>query len=328
MVQPREPGRAPALLCRLEMRRADGARTVVDSDATWRLPQTGRSELRHPRRRGVRRGPGNGRRDRPGFDAKRWARARSVKYGGAVTAQPNEPIRVVERLRAVAMTEPKAGVYVVDFGQNMVGWARAALVGKKGSTARLRYAEALDDHGMVYRDNLRTAAQTDTFRFGAAKRAVFEPHFTYHGFRYVEVTGVAQRPRPEDFTGMVFCSSSPEIGAFSCSDKMLDRLWKNILWTQRANLMSVPTDCPQRNERLGWMGDIQAFSQTAAYNMDIDGFVAKWAQDFATPSPRRAYIRSTFRSPEPRIPPAGRRLGATPACLCLGPPTSTPATNA
>lgn len=273
-------GRVPALLCQLEVETTDGARTVVNSDVSWRSTDHGpirSSDILDGEAYDAGRETAGW--DRPGFGGQGWSEVRVVKYGGAVTAQPNEPIRVVERLDAVAVTEPKAGVYVVDFGQNMVGWARARLVGKPGSTATLRYAEALDDHGTVYRDNLRTAAQTDTYRFAGSKRVVIEPHFTYHGFRYIEVTGVAHRPRPEDFTGMVFCSSSPEIGAFSCSDKMLDRLWKNILWTQRANLMSVPTDCPQRNERLGWMGDIQAFCQTAAYNMDIDGFVAKWAQD-------------------------------------------------
>ena len=196
-----------------------------------------------------------------------------------LVAQPNEAIKIHARLKPLAITEPQKGVYVIDLGQNMVGWARVRFQGKAGQTARMRFAEVLSDDGMVYTANLRSAAQTDTYTFANDQAVIFEPHFTYHGFRYIEITGVSAKPQLSDITGMVFNSTSPEVGRFSCSSPMLNRLWENILWTQRANLMSSPTDCPQRNERLGWMGDIQAFGQTAIFNMDMDGFFAKWTQD-------------------------------------------------
>ena len=108
---------------------------------------------------------------------------------------------------------------------------------------------------------------------------MFEPHFTYHGFRYVEVTGLPEPPRLNDLTGCVFHSSSPIVGQFQCSNELVNQLMHNILWVQRGNMHSVPTDCPQRDERLGWMGDIQAFSQTAIFNMDMAGFFSKWVHD-------------------------------------------------
>jgi len=137
----------------------------------------------------------------------------------------------------------------------------------------------LNEDGTIYTANLRGAPQRDWYTCKGGGVETFEPHFTYHGFRYVEVTGLPKKPALEDLTGRVFHSSAPEVGAFACSNARLNRLWQNIVWTQRANLMSTPTDCPQRDERLGWMGDIQAFGPTACFNMDLAGFFTKWFQD-------------------------------------------------
>ncbi len=209
-----------------------------------------------------------------------WKPVRLAGKGSPkIVCQPNEPIEVHARLKPIAITEPKKGTYVVDLGQNMVGWAKVRLKGRAHLTARIRYAEVLSEDGNIYTENLRTAAQTDFYTFASSKPEEFEPHFTYHGFRYVEISNVTSKPDLEDVTGLVFNSHSPEVSTFHCSDAMLNRLWQNILWTQRANLMSSPTDCPQRNERLGWMGDIQAFGQTAVFNMNMNGFFAKWSQD-------------------------------------------------
>ena len=201
-----------------------------------------------------------------------------------LVAQPNEPIRIVDRLKPVAITEPKPGVYVVDMGQNMVGWLECDLTVVPRSTVHIQYAEMLNEDGTVYTENLRGAPQLDVVRtstdtLNGRSKIRFRPHFTYHGFRYVQFTNLAEKPKASDLTGDVFCSSSPETATFETSDPMVNRLWKNIFWTQRANLMSSPTDCPQRDERLGWMGDILAFSQNAYYNMDLSGFFTKWLVD-------------------------------------------------
>jgi alpha-L-rhamnosidase len=137
----------------------------------------------------------------------------------------------------------------------------------------------LNDDGTIYTANLRGARQIDRYFPRANGEVSFEPHFTYHGFRYVELTGLAQPPTKDAVRGLVFHSTAPDTGRFKCSDPSLNQLMSNILWTQRGNLMSTPNDCPQRDERLGWMGDIQAFSQTAVFNMDLAAFFTKFAQD-------------------------------------------------
>jgi alpha-L-rhamnosidase len=177
------------------------------------------------------------------------------------------------------MTEPKPGVFVFDLGQNMVGWARVKAIGAAGKTVTLRHAEMLNDDGTIDTANLRGAPQIDRYTPRADGEFVFEPHFTYHGFRFIELTGLAQAPTPSAVVGCVFHSTSPVVGRFECSDPSLNQLMQNILWTQRANLMSSPNDCPQRDERFGWMGDIQSFAQTAIFNMDMAAFFTKFAQD-------------------------------------------------
>jgi alpha-L-rhamnosidase len=186
---------------------------------------------------------------------------------------------VVDELKPVALTEPRPGVYVYDLGQNMVGWVRMRLSGPSGGSVQFRHAEMLNDDGTLYTANLRGAPQIDRYILAGRGVEFFEPRFTYHGFRYVEVTGALRKPSLGDLVGRVFCSSSPETGRFECSSPMLTRLMRNAFWTQRANLMSTPTDCPQRDERLGWMGDIQSFSQSAIFNMDLAAFFTKWLQD-------------------------------------------------
>jgi len=148
-----------------------------------------------------------------------------------------------------------------------------------GKTVTLRHAEMLSDDGTIYTDNLRTARQTDTYTFRGNEVETFEPHFTYHGFRYVEVTGLQSKPPLDAIVGRVFHSSMTEAGKFECSDAALNKLWQNILWTQRGNMLSIPTDCPQRDERQGWMGDIQIFVGTGIFNMDMAAFFTKWMRD-------------------------------------------------
>lgn len=215
--------------------------------------------------------------DMPGFKGVGWMPARTATPVPmpAVVAQPNEAIRVTQKLKPIKRTEPKAGLQVFDMAQNMVGIARFRFKGTGKVT--IRYGEMLNEDGTLYTTNLRGAPQIDTF-IGNGTEQWFEPRFTYHGFRYIQISD-AEPLGVDDVEGLVFHSSSPEIATLETSNKMVDRLWQNVVWTTRANLMSVPTDCPQRDERLGWTGDILAFGQTINYIMDMGGFTTKWIQD-------------------------------------------------
>lgn len=290
-------GRRLALLVQMEIEYADGSRQTVITDGTWKATTDGpvrkaclldgevydaREEM-----------PGW---DAPGFDDSAW-RPVEVKdrIEAALVAQPNEPIRITQQLKPVNVTEPKPGVYVVDFGQNLAGWCRLTVHGPAGTAVTLRYAEVLNADGTIYRDNLRMsvyekdknlkwgkylgARQEDQFILRGEGEEVFEPHFTYHGFRYVEVTGLPAKPSGEWIVARALHSAPPTTGAFECSSDLLNKLMQNIVWTQRDNMHSVPTDCPQRDERLGWMGDMLVFSQPACFNMDMAAFFTKWAQD-------------------------------------------------
>jgi alpha-L-rhamnosidase len=274
-------GRQPRLLLQMEIEFADGRSQTIVSDETWRSTTDGpirRSDLLDGEVYDARREmPGW---DAPGFDDSSWKPVRVFAPTDArLVAQPNEPVRIVMELKPIRVTEPRAGVYVFDMGQNMVGWCRLKVRGSAGTTVTLRHAEVLNADGTIYTENLRSAAQTDRYTLRGDSVELLEPHFTYHGFRYVEATGLTEPPMLDSLVGCVFHSSAPLAGEFECSSPMLNRLMQNIVWTQWANLQSIPTDCPQRDERLGWMGDILAFAQTACFNMDMAAFFSKWMRD-------------------------------------------------
>jgi alpha-L-rhamnosidase len=279
-------GTKPALLAQLRIERADGAMDEVVTSGDWRCTLDGPwrsagllSGERYDARREL---PGW---DHPGFDATAWSPVQvRADQGPKLVAQMNEPIRVTEERQAVAMTAPAPGVYVYDLGQNMVGWCRVRLSLPAGETVTLRHAEVLNPDGTIYRDNLRLSetnkdCQIDHYTAAGHGVETFEPRFTYHGFRYLELTGVTQPPALADVTGCVVHSAAPPAGGFACSDPSLSQLFQNIVWTQRGNLHGVPTDCPQRDERLGWTGDAQVYAQTAIFTMDMAAFFTKWLQD-------------------------------------------------
>jgi alpha-L-rhamnosidase len=279
-------GRQPRLIAQLVVEMQDGTVQRVVTDGTWRSTLDGpvRSadlldgEVQDARRRieGW---------DMPRFNetsvGAAWALAvvdESIRT--VLVTQPNEPIRVLEALKPIGLAQPVPGVFVFDLGQNLAGRCRIRVRGRAGAVVTLRHAEAVTDAGMIYTANLRGAPQVDRYTLaGDPSGEDFEPRFTYHGFRYVEVSGDIEAPKLEDLTGVVVGSSSPIVGSFECSSEQLNRLWRNILWTQHANMMSVPTDCPQRDERLGWTGDILSFAQTAMFQKDMAGFFTKWMQD-------------------------------------------------
>jgi alpha-L-rhamnosidase len=216
----------------------------------------------------------------PGFDDSTWYGVEVEEIGDTnLVAQPDEGIRVTEELEAKTVTEPEAGRYVFDLGRNMVGWVRLKVEGEAGTKVTLRHAEALNPDGTIYTTNLRSARATDHYLLEGEGEEVYEPRFTFHGFRYVEVTGYPGEPPLGAITGRVIHSATPPSGSFECSSQMVNDLQENIVWGQRGNFLSVPTDCPQRDERLGWMGDAQVFIRTACFNMDVAAFFRKWMAD-------------------------------------------------
>ena len=188
-------------------------------------------------------------------------------------------VRVTQELKPIKITEIKPGNFIFDMGQNMVGVARLRVRGAAGTRIQLRFAEMLNPDGTAYTANLRSARATDTYVCKGGGLETFEPRFTFHGFRYVEVTGFPGTPELSALTGLVIGSDISKTGSFESSSPLVNQLQSNIDWGQRGNFLSVPTDCPQRDERLGWMGDAQVFAKTATYNRDVAAFFDKWLQD-------------------------------------------------
>jgi alpha-L-rhamnosidase len=278
-------GDHPRFIAQLEIMsgaRAPATKRIV-TDSTWRVTRDGpirSSDILNGESYDARdEMPGW---DKPGFDDSHWSFADvASNIPTHLVAQPNEPIRITQDVRPISITEPTPGVYVFDLGQNMVGWVRISVRGAAGTTITLSHAEMLRDSGTVYTDNLRGAQQTDryTLRGSSMDPETFEPHFTYHGFRYVQVTGLAARPRLTDLVGRQINSALTEASTFETSSPLITKLWQNVRWTQRDNMIGIPTDCPQRDERLGWMGDIQVFSGTSIFNADMGAFLTKWMRD-------------------------------------------------
>jgi alpha-L-rhamnosidase len=195
-------------------------------------------------------------------------------------AHPGVPVRRSGDIPPVSISQPKPGNYVFDFGQNFAGWTRLKASAPAGTKVTLRFAEMLNKDGTVYTANLRSAKATDTYVFAGTGEEVWEPAFTFHGFRYVELTGLPAAPTSETLTGVVLRSAARETSTFTCSSPLVNQLYSNILWGQRSNYLEVPTDCPQRDERLGWSGDAQVFVRTGAYLMDTAPFFAAWLRTF------------------------------------------------
>ena len=217
----------------------------------------------------------------PGLALRRWRPVEILKPEvGELVAQVGPPVRVTLELKPVAITHPEPGVVIFDLGQNMVGTVQLTIRGgAPGQRVVLRYGEMLEEDGRLYTLNLRSARQTDVYICRGDEVEVFEPRFTFHGFRYVEVRGYPGEPTLDSLVGKVIHSDTPIKGSFECSHPMVNQLQSNIVWGQRGNFLSVPTDCPQRDERLGWLGDAQVFIRTACFNADTSTFFTKWMID-------------------------------------------------
>lgn len=209
-----------------------------------------------------------------------WISAREVSPPPAsLVAQRSEPVRITETLVPVSRAEVAPGIFVYNLGQNLSGWVRLKVDAPAGTRVQLRHGERLNPDGTLYTENLRRAKATDVYVCRGGGVEVWEPTFTFHGFQYVELTGLPGTPLPDAITACVVHSATPPAGHFECSHPGVNRIWLNGLWSQRDNFLSVPTDCPQRDERLGWMGDAQVFLRTATYNMDVAAFFTKWMVD-------------------------------------------------
>jgi alpha-L-rhamnosidase len=272
--------KAPALLFQLNIELADGKTVSVSSNTSWKTaagPFVSDSVYDGEVYDAGLEKPGW---DRPGFDDSRWAPARQEQgTAGEISAEMMPPIRVVDTLVPRSMTNPEPGVYVYDFGQNFAGWASLRVRGPRGAKVMLRFSELIYPNGMINRQNIRSAKARDIYILRGSGLEKYEPRFTYHGFRYVEVTGYPGTPSLDSIRGRVVNSAVQTTGSFVASKQVLNEIQHLIRWGQLSNLYSIPTDCDQRNERQGWMGDAQVSAEEAMMNFDMAAFYTNFVRD-------------------------------------------------
>jgi alpha-L-rhamnosidase len=232
--------------------------------------------------------------DRPGFNDSLWSNV-SVVDGpkGELSSQMMPPIRVVDTIVPLMMTNPLAGVYVFDMGQNFSGWAQLRVRGPRGTAVKMRFAELLYDNGMINQENLRGARAEDIYILKGGADELWEPRFSYHGFRYVELTGYPGVPAMNAIRGRVVHTAVEPAGSFSCSKPVLNSLQRIIVWGQTSNLHSIPTDCCQRDERMGWMGDAQGTAEEAMCNFDMAAFYTNFLRDIRDVQDEKGTITDT-----------------------------------
>ena len=271
-----------ALLVQIHVKYRDGREETIVTDQSWKAA-TGpilTSGIYHGETYDARlEKPGW---TTPGFDDSPWSGVKIANRGkDNLVAQVGPPVRKIQEIKPVKILKTPAGDTVVDMGQNMVGWVKLKVQGPAGTKVTLRHAEVLDKEGNFYTANLRKAKQTIEYTLKGNGVEVFEPHFTFQGFRYVDVDGYPGELTLDSLRGVVIHSDMAKTGHFETSKELINQLQHNIIWGQKGNFLDVPTDCPQRDERLGWTGDAQVFCRTAAFNMDVASFFTKWLADLA-----------------------------------------------
>lgn len=307
-------GKTPSLMAQLEIEYTDGSRQVIGTDTSWKVTADGpiqEADLLMGEAYDARRELTGW--STSGFDDSGWDAAILAQDNGNPTATfyefrnpagerkgvenigtprdlgfkrpkleafPGVPVRVTQEITAKRFTEREPGTFVFDLGQNFAGTIRLKLKGPAGQQVQIRYGEMLHPDGRLMTENLRKARATDFYTCkGDAKGETWEPRFTFHGFQFVELSNFPGTPTLDTVTGLVIHSDTPLVSSFECSDAMVNQLFSNVVWTQRANFLDLPTDCPQRDERMGWTGDAQAYVATAAYNADIGAFYTKWLRE-------------------------------------------------
>lgn len=273
-------GDQTALLCQLEITYQDGTKDIVVTDESWKgtdspvlFSEIYDGEIYDARLEieGW---------NCPGFDDSKWKPVEAVGYDKSVlTAQAGCKVAEIGRIPAKELIITPQGDTVINFGQNLTGWVRFRVKGNAGDCVVLNHFEVLDSKGNVYLDNLREAKQTVSYTLKGGEEEAFHPNFTFHGFQYVKVAKYPGEIKLENFEAVVVHSDMKPTGTFECSNADINQLQHNILWGLKGNFVDIPTDCPQRNERLGWTGDAQIFCRTASYLMDTYTFFSKWLRD-------------------------------------------------
>ena len=275
-------GKDIALLFQLDITNADGSTESILSDGSWKS-STGSiiySEIYNGETI-------DGTKDQkgwagPGFNDTNWLPAKLAGFSkDNLLATQNEPVKKHETFAPSGFFTTPKGEKVIDFGQNLVGWVKMKVKGTAGDKIVLSHAEVLDKEGNFYTENLRAARAQDTYILKGGEEESFEPHFTWQGFRFIKIEGYPGEINPENFTAVALYSDMKPTGSFSSSNALVNQLQHNIQWGQKGNFLDIPTDCPQRDERLGWTGDAQVFSRTASFNMNVNNFFAKWLKDIA-----------------------------------------------
>lgn len=275
-------GKKLGLLIQLMLTYTDGSTAIIGSDESWQC-NTGSiryAEIYHGETI-------DARAEQPGwstaaFKADGWVPVKkAVVISRPLIATINEPVKKQERFSPIKIFRTPKGELVADFGQNLVGWVELKVKGKSGDKISIYHTEVLDKSGNFYTENLRAAKQQNNYILKGGEEEFFEPHFTFQGFRYIKVEGFPGELTAQNITAVALYSDMPPAGTFTSSNTLINQLQHNIQWGQKGNFLDVPTDCPQRDERLGWTGDAQVFSRTAAFNFDVRNFFAKWMKDLA-----------------------------------------------
>jgi alpha-L-rhamnosidase len=276
-------GKKLGLLCQLQVQYTDGTGETVITDGDWKGTQDGPVIIN-----GIYDGESYDARKEmqgwanAGFDDSKWKTVNVIDYSkNNLLAVQTVPVRRIQELKPIKIFKTPKGILVADMGQNMVGWIKLKVKGNAGTTVTIRHAEVLDKYGEFYTENLRAAAATAKYTLKGGEEETYEPRFSFFGFRYIAIDGYPGELKPEDITGVVVHSDMMPTGSFECSNALINQLQHNIQWGQKGNFLDVPTDCPQRDERLGWTGDAQAFCRTAAFNMNVAPFFTKWLKDLA-----------------------------------------------
>ena len=276
-------GKRLGVLFQLKITYTDGSESMVISDETWKASNDGAIRMNDIY---------NGETfdatkkligwNNTGYDDKNWQHVKIGYYNNVnLIASEGSPIRKIQEIKPVKIFRTPKGKLIADMGQNMVGWLRLKVSGKKGTVVTLRHAEVMDKYGEFYTTNLRVAKCQVIYTLDGTGEESYEPRFTFMGFRFVEISGFPGELKVDNLTGVVVHSDMAVTGSYECSNPLINQLQHNIQWGQKGNFVDVPTDCPQRDERLGWTGDAQAFCRTAAFNMDVSSFFTKWFKDIA-----------------------------------------------
>ncbi len=275
-------GKDIALLFQLELVYADGTTAIIVSDGSWK------SSTGAIRSNGIYQGEiVDARQEKngwtvAGYDDQNWTAVKTANFSKDIlVATYNEPIKKHETFPSLKLITTPKGEKVIDFGQNLVGWVQIKVRGKAGDKITVSHAEVLDKNGNFYIDNLRGAKAQAVYVLKGNGEEIFEPHFTFFGFRYIKVEGITGDLQPQDFTAVALYSDMEQTGSFTSSDTLINQLQHNIEWGLRGNFLDVPTDCPQRDERMGWTGDAQAFFHTASFLRGSKNFYTKWMKDVA-----------------------------------------------